>query len=58
MPRRQLSHLIAPGPFCDPPTEEALKAHPVLVGLNLYPDQMNELLQKRDRALLVTEGMR
>lgn len=54
----QLSHLIAPGPFCDPPTEEALKAHPVLVGLNLYPDQMNELLQKRDRALLVTEGMR
>lgn len=54
----QLSHLIAPGPFCDPPTEAALKAHPVLVGLNLYPDQMNELLQKRDRALLVTEGMR
>ncbi len=54
----QVSHLIAPGPFCDPPTEQELKAHPVLVDLNLYPDQVNELLLKRDRALLVTEGLR
>lgn len=52
-----LSHHIAPGPFCPPPTEEALKGHTVLVGLNLYPDQLQELLDKRERALLVTEGM-
>ena len=54
----QLSHLIAPGPFRDPPTEAEIKVHPVLAGLNLYPDQLAELLQKRDRALLVTEGLR
>ncbi|MBL8723207.1 MAG: HDOD domain-containing protein [Planctomycetes bacterium] len=53
-----LSHHIAPGPFAEPPTAEALAAHPVLEGLNLYPDQFQELLQKRERALLVTEGMR
>jgi putative nucleotidyltransferase with HDIG domain len=53
-----LSHHIAPGPFCEPPTEDALKAHPVLAGLNIYPDQLDELLAKRDRALLVTEGLR
>ena len=54
----QLAHLIAPSCLAQPLTEEQLKAHPVLVGLNIYPDQCSALLQLRERALLVTEGMR
>ncbi|MCA8965292.1 MAG: HDOD domain-containing protein [Planctomycetes bacterium] len=54
----QLSHLVAPGPFGKAPDEEELRAHPVLEGLNLYPDQLEELINKRDRALLVTESLR
>lgn len=54
----QLAHCIAPTRLCEPPTEEQLRQHPVLVGLNVYPDQLQGLLQMKDRALLVTEGMR
>lgn len=53
-----LSHHIAPGPFGAAPSAEALAAHPVLEGLNLYQDQLQALLNLRERALLVTEGMR
>jgi hypothetical protein len=40
-----------------PPTEQQLRAHPTLAGLNLYPDQIDALLAMRARALLVTENM-
>lgn len=54
----QLGHYALPGQFGKAPDEAELRAHPVLAGLNLYPDQLDELLSKRDRALLVTESMR
>lgn len=53
-----LAHFVAPSQLATPPTEEQLRQHPVLVGLNLYADQLDALLKMRDRALLVTEGMR
>ncbi|MEO6593451.1 MAG: HDOD domain-containing protein [Planctomycetota bacterium] len=53
-----LAHLAAPGPFAEPPTEEELKSHPALVVLNLYAEQMQQLLEMRERALQVTEGLR
>ena len=54
----QLSHHIAPSPLAEPLAEAQLRAHPVLVGLNIYADQMDGLLKMRERALQVTEGMR
>ncbi|MFT4840345.1 MAG: putative nucleotidyltransferase with HDIG domain [Planctomycetota bacterium] len=53
----QLSHLCAPSALAQPVTEHELRAHEVLVGLNLYGDQVNELLSMKERALEVTEGM-
>ncbi len=53
-----LAHFVAPSQLETAPTEEQLRMHPVLVGLNLYADQLDSLLKMRDRALLVTEGMR
>ncbi len=53
-----LSHWTAPTVLATPATEEQLRQHPMLVGLNLYPDQLEGLLKLRDRALLVTEGLR
>jgi hypothetical protein len=52
-----MSHHIAPSVLQTPATEEQLRAHPVLVGLNLYTDHVSELFRMKDRALLVTEGM-
>jgi len=52
-----LSHRVFPSPFAEPMTDEALTAHPVLTGLNLYPDQLSALLQLRDRVLMVAEGL-
>jgi len=53
-----LAHFVAPSRLADPVAEDVLRQHPVLVGLNVYPDQLQSLLQMKDRALLVTEGMR
>ena len=53
----QLSHFCAPNELADPVTEDDLRGHEVLVGLNLYRDQVGELLAMKDRALEVTEGM-
>ncbi|MFO1032278.1 MAG: HDOD domain-containing protein [Planctomycetota bacterium] len=53
-----LAHNVAPSQLRPAPSEDDLKKHPVLVGLNLYPDQLQALLGMKDRALLVTEGMR
>ncbi len=54
----QLAHHVAPSRFAAAPAEDDLRRHPVLAGLNLYPDQLDALLRMKDRALLVTEGMR
>lgn len=54
----ELSHLLAPTPYCPSTTEEAVRRHPVLAGLNLYGDHLDELLKLRERALQVTEGLR
>lgn len=54
----QIAHFLAPDRLGETPTEEQVRQHPVLVGLNLYPDQLESLLQLKDRAMLVTEGMR
>lgn len=39
------------------PTEEQLRQHPALVGLNIYPEQLDALLKMKERAMTVTEGM-
>ena len=52
----QLSHVIAPSPLASV-SEDALRAHDVLLGLNLYRDQVDELLGMKERALQITEGM-
>lgn len=54
----EISHLVAPSQLRDALTEDELRKHQVLVGLNVYPDQLDGLLKMKDRALLVTEGMR
>jgi putative nucleotidyltransferase with HDIG domain len=53
----QLSHVTAPNPLADPVAEDELREHDVLVGLNLYRDQVDQLLGMKERALEVTEGM-
>lgn len=53
-----LAHHTAPGPFAEPPTDAALRAHPALAVLNLYPDQVGGLLALEARALEVAEGLR
>lgn len=52
-----LGHHVVPSVLAESATEEQLRSHPVLVGLNLYSDHVSELLQMKERALLVTEGM-
>jgi putative nucleotidyltransferase with HDIG domain len=52
-----LAYAILPGPLAPPMTVEQLGKHPVLVGLNIYPDQFAALWQMRERAVLVAEGM-
>lgn len=54
----QLSHVCVPAALAESITEDELRAHPVLVGLNLYRDQADELLGMKERALEVTESMR
>lgn len=54
----QLAHFVAPTRLATPPTEAELRQHPVLLGLNVYPDHLTALLALKDRALLVTEGLR
>lgn len=53
----QLSHVTAPNPLADSVSEDELREHDVLVGLNLYRDQVDQLLGMKARALEVTEGM-
>jgi putative nucleotidyltransferase with HDIG domain len=53
-----LSHHVAPNRFATPPTEDTLRRHATLPLLNLYPDQVAQLLGLRERALAVAEGMR
>lgn len=53
-----LAHHTAPNVFAEPLTEAGLAKHPALAGLNLYPDQVQRLLDQKQRALDVAEGMR
>jgi putative nucleotidyltransferase with HDIG domain len=53
-----LAHWTAPSVLAVPLTPDQLRQHPMLVGLNIYSDQLEGLLGLRDRALLVTEGLR
>ena len=53
----QLSHICAPTAFAEPVTEDSLRSDDVLVGLNLYRDQVDQLLGMQARALEVVEGM-
>ncbi|MCA8974995.1 MAG: HDOD domain-containing protein [Planctomycetes bacterium] len=52
-----LSHVIVPNVFYTELSADDLRAHPVLAGLNMYSDQVDELLALKERALAVTEGM-
>ena len=54
----QLSHFLLPSEFAAAPTEAELRGHEVLVGLNLYPDQLEQLIGLKEKALSVVEGMR
>lgn len=51
-----LSHLASPGGLTAAPTEADLRCHDVLVGLNLYPDEVDRLLGLRDRAVEFAGG--
>jgi putative nucleotidyltransferase with HDIG domain len=44
---------MSPGPA----SVDALQQHPVLLGLNLYPDQLQALLQKADAGLAVVQSL-
>ena len=48
---------MLPSNLAVPQSEEQLRQHPVLVGLNIYPDQLEGLFKMKDRAILVAEGM-
>lgn len=52
-----LGHFVMPTALAKPLPEEELRALDVLVGLNLYSDQLDELLAKKERAVEVAEGM-
>jgi putative nucleotidyltransferase with HDIG domain len=53
----QIAYHIAPSRLAKKPSEEQLRCQPVLVGLNVYPDQLQALLDMRERAFAVTEGL-
>jgi len=52
----QLSHHVAPGSLAPAPTEDELRGHDVLVGLNLYPDEVERLLALGGRAVEFAGG--
>lgn len=53
-----LAHRTSPSCLAAPIADADLRQHPVLIGLNIYSDQLDGLLGLRERALLLTEGMR
>lgn len=52
-----IAHFVSPGPTAPRVTVDALTKHPVLAALNLYPDQLQELLGKADQTFAMAEGM-
>lgn len=52
-----LAHFASPSAAGEPLTADALRRHPVLLALNLYPDQLDQLLAKTDKARELAEGM-
>jgi HD-like signal output (HDOD) protein len=47
------SHLLAP----DDVPEETLRAHPVFVELNLYPNDIDQLMKTKDHVLAVVNAL-
>jgi hypothetical protein len=55
-----VAHVVAPdtlGAQPGAPTAATLRGHPVLAGLNLYPDELAALFAKADAALALAQGM-
>ena len=52
-----MAYHVLPSLLATPLTEAQLRQHAVLVGLNIYPDQLDALLKLKERALMVAEGM-
>ncbi|MGE3172742.1 MAG: HDOD domain-containing protein [Planctomycetota bacterium] len=52
-----IAHFVEPTEDQAPLHADALRQHPVLLGLNLYPDQLQQLLQLGDKAIALAEGM-
>lgn len=52
-----LAHFVSPVAEQDALSVDALRRHPVLQALNLYPDQLEQLLAKADKAIELAEGM-
>ncbi len=53
-----LAHHTGPSVFAEALTEAELRREPSLAGLNLYPDQVTQLLGLKEQAMAVAEGMR
>lgn len=52
-----LAHLVLPVSGYGPVNSDVLRQHDVVVGLNLYPDQVDALMAKQDRALQFMEAV-
>lgn len=53
----QIARHLVPSVFYPDWSADQLRADPVLAGLNMYADQLDQLLGMREKAMLVTEGM-
>ncbi|MBX3464735.1 MAG: HDOD domain-containing protein [Planctomycetes bacterium] len=53
-----LAHHAAPSVLAEAPSAAALRGHALLLSLNLYPDQVEQLLALQERALAVAEELR
>lgn len=52
-----IAYIAAPSELATPMREDELLEHDILVSLNLYRDQVDQLLCMKERALEVVEGM-
>jgi putative nucleotidyltransferase with HDIG domain len=52
-----LSHMVVPMPDGPRFTCEAIQRHPVIEGLNLYPDQLEELTDRTQKIVSVAEAV-
>ncbi len=52
-----LSHMVVPTPDEPHCTCEAIQRHPVIAGLNLYPDQLAEVTARTEKIVSVAEAV-